>query len=986
MSFDTAFTKVSELVELFRENEAHYLESKYQESEARKDFIDKFWIALGWDVHHDTQTNPREQEVKIEKNSDSFSSRKADYAFYLAPNYSRPQFLVEAKKPSAPLADQANYFQTARYGYNTSTTVAVLTSFYEFHIIDCRRVPTNVEGIVQYAFLQKFAYTEYLDRDKFGLIYWTFSREAVELGKLKEYWKSLPKPKGKTKQLRVVGDALAPVDDAFLSELDEYRRILASEFKKANASLSAEDLTEAAQKVLDRLVFIRFLEDKMIEPDFIIDGFCIKGESWKRFVKASKDLDKNYNGVVFKEHFIDRPDFKPPVDAKFFDICKDLSHNDSPYLFSYIPVEILGSIYERFLGKIVVPKGRGIAVEEKPEVRKAGGVYYTPKYIVDYIVENTVGKILDGVAKEWKDPATGMMMGVGRMLTPAQVSKLRFADIACGSGSFLIAVFDRIVHHNERYYNAHPEEAKKAKCRSGEGNTWVLSLEQKRRVLQENIYGVDIDHQAVEVAQFSLFLKLLESETIATTQASQTDLALGASKKILPDLSGNILCGNSLVDYDIAQLFPLTDAEEDKIKPFSFKQSFKEILGGGGFDAILGNPPYGGLLVDAVKKYIKSHFTSYQFKFDSYIYFIERALTLTKNGGYVSYITPEHWLRLSNSDNLRRYVLDHSHFAQLKIWGENVFAAAVVSTVTFRLAKAGSGPNLEIEFADQDISSRTVSIDSIRQRPGLSIDFRVSEDVEEILNKILKMPTLEKLGETIQGITPYDKYRGQSADLIKSRAFHSNKQKNKSYGKWLAGGDLSRYSITWSGEWLSYGPWLAAARDPRFFTGPRLLFREIPGSGKRIQTAYAEETFYHGHSITPFLLSSKTVDIRYVLGIVNSNLLSWFGRYKLSNFGKDIFPKLNPEDIKHLPVITFDAADVKSKKLHDEIVAFVDQTLEVKRRLKNTAAGAQYDQLQRKCDYLDSEIDRVVYELYGLTEEEIETVEAKVEKRTSSNL
>ncbi|MEO6939466.1 MAG: endonuclease, partial [Candidatus Kapaibacterium sp.] len=128
MSFDTAFTKVSELVELFRENEAHYLESKYQESEARKDFIDKFWIALGWDVHHDTQTNPREQEVKIEKNSDSFSSRKADYAFYLAPNYSRPQFLVEAKKPSAPLADQANYFQTTRYGYNTSTTVAVLTS------------------------------------------------------------------------------------------------------------------------------------------------------------------------------------------------------------------------------------------------------------------------------------------------------------------------------------------------------------------------------------------------------------------------------------------------------------------------------------------------------------------------------------------------------------------------------------------------------------------------------------------------------------------------------------------------------------------------------------------------------------------------------------------------------------------------------------------------------------------------------------------
>jgi adenine-specific DNA-methyltransferase len=662
-AFDLAFEKVGALVRLFQKDEAYFLSSKYQESEARKDFIDKFWIALGWDVHHDTQTNPREQEVKIER-GDSISTRKADYAFYLKPDYQRPQFLVEAKKPSVQLAQADFYFQTARYGFNTSTSVSVLTSFREFHIIDCRRKPANTEGIVSSAFLKSYDFTEYLDREKFMEIYWIFSHEAVAQGELKLYRKGLKSPKGKTKQLKLIGDTLAPVDDQFLAELDEYRKTLASAFKKSNPELSSEELTEAAQKVLDRLVFIRFLEDKTIEPDFIIDTFCVKGASWARFIKESRALDKKYNGVVFKEDFIDRPQFVQPDDAKFFNICDELSHQNSPYLFSYIPVEILGSIYERFLGKVVVAKGRGIAVEEKPEVRKAGGVYYTPKYIVDYIVENTVGKILnpeqnptvwreapasrpipnpsrsdidqDETGGVTKEALHDTQSGVG--LAPKEVAKLRFADIACGSGSFLIAMFDRVVQHLESWYNAHPAEAKKAKCRRGEGDTWVLSLEQKRRILQENIFGVDIDHQAVEVAQFSLFLKLLESETIATTQAAQTDLSLGANKKILPDLSKNILCGNSLVEYDIAQLFPLTEEEEAKIKPFSFKQEFKDIMAGGGFDAIVGNPPYlaGREWTESLwsqRPYFSVHYDCMTDQYDLYALFIQRAIELVRLEG-----------------------------------------------------------------------------------------------------------------------------------------------------------------------------------------------------------------------------------------------------------------------------------------------------------------------------------------------------------------
>jgi adenine-specific DNA-methyltransferase len=625
--FEKAYQEVAGLVHEFDQNKDQYVSSKYQESQVRTDFIDKFFLALGWDVRHIEQTNPREQEVQIENNSDSISNRKVDYAFFLAPDFQRPVFLVEAKKPSVILKSKDFYFQTVRYGFMRGTTVTVLTDFKEFHILDCRRKPQKVDNIVPETQLKTFTYTDYIDKQKFGYIYWLFSKEAVFTGKLKEYWKSLPKPKGKSRQLKLIGDTLQAPDDIFLEDLDEYRRVLASEFKKANPELTGEDLTEAAQKTLDRLVFLRFLEDKMIEPDFVVDTFGVKGSAWKRFISASERFDKKYNGIVFKKHFIDGVDFINPNDDKFYQICEEFNHQNSPYLFSYIPVEILGSIYERFLGKVVVANRRGISIEKKVEVPKAGGVYYTPKYVVDYLVSNTVGKVLAGK-------------------TPKEIEKLRFGDIACGSGSFLIAVFGSILEYMEDWYNNHPNDAKKDKCRPIGGSRWALSLAQKRNVLVQNIYGVDIDSQAVEVAQLSLFLKLLEAESISTTQDS-----FFRDHTILPDLSKNIVCGNSLVDFDIADLFPLSSDKELQVKPFSFQSSFSKIMSSGGFDAIVGNPPYVRIQVmkelrpDEVKYLSSKYKTASKGNYDMYVVFVEKALDLLKQKGLFGYILPSKFLR-----------------------------------------------------------------------------------------------------------------------------------------------------------------------------------------------------------------------------------------------------------------------------------------------------------------------------------------------------
>ena len=440
--FEEAFVLVQKLVADFRANETHYLSPSYQEQEARNDFINKFFIALGWDVNHERQKNPFAQEVKVERNvSVGGSQRRADYAFYIAPNFRDVRFFAEAKKPYGDIATPDNCFQTVRYGWNAQTPVAVLTDFEQFQILDCRYRPDIDTALSQ--IVRKYHYSEYADKEKFAEIFYLVSCEFVAAGSLESFAGTLPKKRGKAVQRGLFKGGYQSIDDAFLEELDEYRDMLARAFKNRNPQLDGEMLTEITQRTIDRLVFIRFLEDKLIETKECVANFGDKGTTWQDFVAASKRLDVIYNGIVFKKHgLLDTPDFK--VDNNVFaDICERLSHVNTAYDFNAIPIHILGSIYERFLGKVIVTTDKRARVEEKPEMRKAGGVYYTPDYIVRYIVENTIGKLIDGK-------------------TPAQIAVMRFADIACGSGSFLLGAYDLLLCYHRSWFNANPKKAKKA--------------------------------------------------------------------------------------------------------------------------------------------------------------------------------------------------------------------------------------------------------------------------------------------------------------------------------------------------------------------------------------------------------------------------------------------------------------------------------------------------------------------------------------------
>ena len=489
---------MQKLARTFHSNQSHYLSAGYQEAEVRRDFIDKLFVALGWDVNHDSQRNPYEQEVKVERSVSASGQRRADYAFHVAPNFRDPRFFVEAKKPYGDIATPENYFQIIRYGWNSGTPLAVLTDFEQFHVVDCRYKPDLDTGL--HRAVAKYHYSDYADRDKFAKLYWLFSREAVAAGSLEKHAAELPKLSRKARQRGFLPGAYKPVDEAFLEDLDEYRKDLARTFKTSNPDLDSEALTEIAQRTLDRLVFLRFLEDKQIEQQPMIAAFRRPRHGMGRLRGGQPPPGRR---VQRRRLQTARPFSTRTSFGWTTGVWRHL-RAARPRQLALRLQRHSPSHPRRDLRTISRQGDRGhreaARVEEKPEVRKAGGVYYTPEYIVRYIVANTVGKLIEGK-------------------TPAEIAEMRFADIACGSGSFLLGVYDLLLRHHGNYYNSLPKAdrtraVKQGDCIDREGKLY-LSLRTKREILLNNIYGVDIDAQAVEVAQLSLYLKLLEEETTA---------------------------------------------------------------------------------------------------------------------------------------------------------------------------------------------------------------------------------------------------------------------------------------------------------------------------------------------------------------------------------------------------------------------------------------------------------------------------------------
>ena len=968
-SFNSAFKTVSELVDDFKANQKIILTPNYSEADVRNDYLNKFFIALGWDVRHEHQKNPYEQEVRVEKPVHVAKAQKrADYTFYLTPNFRDVKFFVEAKKPYHDLENKDYFFQAIRYGWNANTPIAILTDFEEFIILDCRYKP-EIKDILN-SKIKSFHYSDYANEEKFKEIYYLFSRVSVLDNSIEKYAESLPKPKGKAAKRGLFKGGIQSIDESFLEELDEIRTSLAKSFKKNNSNLTSEELTEATQRTIDRLVFIKFLEDKLIEPHHYVSEFGNRRTAWEDFITASITLDAKYNGVVFKKSLIDNKDIIEPDDKTFSNICLELSHDNTAYNFDAIPIHILGSIYERFLGKVVNATDKRVTIEEKPEVRKAGGVYYTPQYIVNYIVDNTIGKLIQGK-------------------TPKEISKLRFADIACGSGSFLITVYERILDYHKRWYLVNPEQAKKDGCIFFEG-AYRLSLQQKQKILTNNIFGVDLDHQAVEVTQLSLYLKLLEDETTATAN----DTWVMFKEQLLPDLNKNIICGNSLIGTDILDLtlqFPLiakergrSEVDEMKLKPMDFEKTFSEVMKQGGFDAIVGNPPWGATISPVVKRYISRKYKSFKGNFETYIFFVEMALKLLKVNGKFAYITPDSWIKVPQAKNLRSLILDNFNIVEIDKLPQRIFKGVSANCIMCFVDKTAHlnstlinilNPESELERIAQFDFDDTYTIDQAVWKSDIENQFQIymKDDLFKLVEKLQKNScNAEEYLDVMQGIVPYSK-ENHSSDIIKDRKFHSESKLTEDYGKWIQGRCVQRYFLNDTKfEYIKYGKWLHRPRKPKYFIGARILVQEITGGNPpRISATFCDELLYHDPGIIS-CLNKSDISTKVLLAIINSALISWYHKINSPKGSRKTFPKVLIGDIRNFP---FPKTIDQSNNTIKNIQINVENIITAKKQLHQTKTESDKNYLERKCSQLDNQIDQLVYELYGLTEEEINIVE-----------
>lgn len=957
--FDKAYNQVKQLVEDFKASESHFLSATYSEAEVRKDFIDKFFTILGWDVDHHFQKNPFQQEVKVEKaqrQEGHQSQKRADYAFSLAPDFKRTLFFVEAKKPSRLLRqNKDDYFQTAKYGWNSQTGISILTDFQELVIIDCRFKPdfdTILKNEIKY-----YRYEDYANEDIFSEIYWLFSREAVVAGNLTTFIESLQKPKAKEKQLKLSGGKYQSIDESFLNYIDDIRLQMAQAFHANNPTLDYYDLTEATQRTIDRLVFIRFLEDKQIEPEDLMHSISTANYPWQKFIEISKRLDAKYNGVVFKEHFIDKKAFLGADEELFRSIAADLDHTNTPYDFNYIPIHILGNIYERFLGKIIVIENGKASIELKPEVRKAGGVFYTPKYIVDYIVENTVGKLIADKK-------------------PKEIAKLTFADIACGSGSFLIGVFDYLLDYHKNYYNEHTDEAEKEGCKyDAEKGVWTMSINQKKQILINNVYGVDIDLQATEVTQVSLFLKLLEDETMGTVAELNQ---LFVADKILPDLSNNIKCGNSLIGTEImADVLDFGRDEMRKLNPFDFETAFPNVFRKGGFDAIVGNPPYVKITDKFQLDFFNKTYKHQNYQLDLYLLFLEKYYNVLIKNGLLGVIIPNTWLQSITFTNIRKYLINEFLWRKILHSKKHIFDAVVdTHIIIFEKNKLEKDNIFQIDLVEKEMPkvyqtlnqndfSKTGDIINVLARPeetNLFIKIKNNSD----LIKDVSISTV--------GVKPFQVGKGipkQTREIVTDKPFVVENQ-TKPFGEnWyplLRGSLMNKYVSFWNNNsWIHYGEWLAEPRKKEIFDADEKII--IRQTADRIIATIIEKNIIARDNLN--IVIPQNINTKFVLGVVNSKLTDFY--YQQLNPEKgEVLAQVKKTHVEQLPIPKITS---ENQQLHDDLVKLVEQMLKAKKEEQNAQSDHEKNLYKNLTESLDYKINNLVYKLYNLTPEEIDLVE-----------
>lgn len=999
-AMERARDSVANLVERFRSHLASYRSSGYHETEVRVEYIDPFFEALGWDVHnHLGYAEPYKDVVHEESMRSAAGIEAPDYTFRIG---GMRKFFVEAKKPAVNVkADAGPAYQLRRYAWSGKLPLSILTDFEELAVYDCTRrpAPGDAAGIGRTEFLTCEQYPE-----RWANIWSLFAKDSVLRGSLDNY-------------VRGAKRGTNPVDREILKEIEAWREELARNLALRNPQLSVDELNQAVQLTIDRILFLRVAEDRGSEEYGRLLALLNGANVYPRLTDLYRLADQRYNAGLFNL----KADRLTPTltldDAVLKDIINGLYYPQSPYEFNMIAGDILGQVYEQFLGKVIrLTAGHRGVVEEKPEVKKAGGVYYTPTYIVDYIVEHTVVELIKGQ-------------------TPDQISKLRVLDPACGSGSFLLGAYQHLLdYHLEWYTNHDPQQwaaAKKPPLRRVSQDEWRLTTAEKKRILLNNIYGVDIDRQAVEVTKLNLLLKVLEGEN---------DETLGQQLKLwqeraLPDLGKNVKCGNSLIGPDQLPRRLFDDQESRRINAFDWTREFPEVMKAGGFDAVIGNPPY--IRIQTMKEWAplevelyKQHYVAAsQGNYDIYVVFVEKGLSLLNPRGCLGFILPSKFFATDYGERLRGLIAKRRALVEVVDFGAGqVFENALTYTCLLFLSAKESQklryfrPARPLDVLQNDVPSRVLEADSLTYE-----SWSFASDASNTLAARL----LERSISLLQ--LPCDISRGSSSGAddvfiltstesdVSGRAVPTEIE-SELLRVPLHATDFGRYRCTPShSKWILF-PYVASDRrygllaEQDLRQGFPLAYAYLAARRNRLLER-AQYRAWYGYSaprnldvhesaqiLVPLLankgsfckapqpgsayclMASGGFSIRldpkcplspdYVLGLLNSRLLFWRLR-SISNVFQGGWVTCTKQYVGTLPIRTIDFSDPADAARHARMVELVNRMLELHRHLAAARTEADRELYSRQITATDREIDALVYELYGLTEEEIKIVEGE---------
>jgi hypothetical protein len=1004
---DDARARIGQLVEKFEREKTAGQVCDYNESETKAGFIEPLLQALGWDTRDRNEVG---FETKV-------SSGRVDYSLKLQ---GTPRIYVEAKPIRADLTKPDIVAQAITYGYNTKAVKWVLlTDFQELRLFDVTIKPTrrNLERGLRL----ELRYTDYLNR--FDDL-WLLAKPSVETGTLDRVL--LPKKADRDR---------LPVDRAILEDLKRWQEILAKDlYKRSGHSLEAERLREATQRIVDRIIFIRSCEDrKLTHAERLRDlvdqrreeigaefGLVLKG-LFRRY-------DRDFNSDLFAPHFSE----DLTVD---FSVLKEIILGTyEPYLFDVVGIQLLGSIYEQCLGYTFNLTEKRVKYELKPEARKAGGVYYTPEYIVEYIVRNTIGRVLSEQSKDRNRRRKGVPM--------------RVLDMACGSGSFLIRAYDELYRHYETL-KAEDLKRKAETWKAARADQFAfplaaeegemsprLTIFEKRQMVLDHLFGVDIDPQACEVARLSVMLKMLEDE-----------YGIVPGRAILPTLDYNIQCGNSLVSGDVLKLQSFFREDWTKTKPFDWEVHFQKIMNEGGFDIIIGNPPYVRIQTLARDQvaFFNQHYASATGNYDIYILFVERALQLLKPGGILGFILPHKFFQSAYGKGLRKLIAVQKCLMEVVNFRDNqIFEGSSTYTCLLFLQKNGAksfkyaevsrltDPAKQLQivgehevYNDQDTQVSKLHLGAVSSEPW---HFRSGHQAG-------LLERLKEKGETLEGLTERI-FQGlkTSADDVYILDFIGHKKETViAYSKALEkeieleseiakplikGGQMRRYLIV-EPEKVIVFPYRASELIPKkeyqdrypkcweyLLENKRTLENREDGKMKgdgwyRYGRNQALDVIRLPKIITPDLATSASycydaegtyyftggtaggygiiprdhINPKYLLGLLNSRLVNWFLHQVSTTFRGGYF-SYEARFVKQLPIHLIDFSNSAEKKWYDDLVVLVDVMLALHQCLQK-AVGTEREQLQRQIEKTDREIDGLVYELYGITDAERIIVEGK---------